>query len=193
MRKIIYAIPMSLDGYIEDRGGRFDWAEPDAELHQHFNDHYDHIDTDLYGRRMWEMMSAYWPTADQDPDAPPLVVDFSRRWQQARHIVFSRHLTSVGHGATLAEGDIAEVVRRLKAEPGKDMSVSGAGLAASFMALDLIDEYWLYVVPVAVGGGKPFFQDLHRQLRLRLLSTRTFSGGVVHLRYAPMREGDAGG
>lgn len=184
MRKIIYSYLVSLDGYLEKPDGSLDWTVPDEQLHQHFNDLEASLGLLIYGRRMYELMSAYWPTADQDPAASPVEVEYAHIWQQKPKLVFSRTLKQVSHNARLdSGGDLAALVRELKAQPGGDISVGGANLAASFMALDLIDEYCLYVHPVILGGGKPMFPPLPKPMQLELLETRQFNSGVVMLRY----------
>ncbi|HTN61318.1 MAG TPA: dihydrofolate reductase family protein [Devosia sp.] len=185
MRKLIYPMSISVDGYIADRNGQFDWAAPNADLHQHWNDHELTIDTLLHGGRMWAMMADYWPVADQDPKASKVERDFSGYWKRAKHVVFSRRLTEVGYGATLIRDNPVEAVRALKAQEGKDMEVGGPGIASVFIASGLIDEFWLYLHPVAVGSGKPYFQHLQGQLDLTLIGTQPFSDGVIQLRYAP--------
>jgi dihydrofolate reductase len=111
------------------------------------------------------------------------VKEYARTWKAKPRLVFSTTLQEVGWNSKLVRGNVAEEVAKLKAQPGNDMSVGGAGLAASFMQLDLIDEYWLYVYPILLGGGKPMFPDLPDRLNLRLLETRAFNRGAVLLRY----------
>jgi dihydrofolate reductase len=183
MGKVIYAMSVSVDGFIETADGDLSWSNPDPELHRHFNELERAISTCLYGRRLYEIMAAFWPTADQDTAAPDFVVEYAGIWKAQKKIVFSRTLTEVGWNAQLFKGDIAEEINRLKAQPGNDMSVGGANLAATFMRLGLIDEYRLYVHPVILGRGKPMFPSLHDRLNLRLIEARTF-GSVVLLRYA---------
>lgn len=178
---------VSLDGYIEGSDGMFDWATPDEALHQHFNEVEREAGVHLYGRRLYEMMR-YWETADTNPGSSAVEREYARRWQQVPTIVFSTTLDRVEGNARLVKGDIAAEVTRLKAQLGKDMHVGGAGLGATFMRLGLIDEYWLYVCPVAVGGGKPFFSASDAPVRLRLIETRTFTSGVVLLRYEPAKD-----
>jgi dihydrofolate reductase len=183
MRKLIYAMTQSLDGYIEDRHGKFDFSVPDTEVHQSFNDLFDHVDTMLHGRRTWELMT-YWFTADQDPDLVPVALDFAKRFQKAKHYAFSRTLTQAGHGATLVSGDAAQTVKALKAQSGGDITVSGPSLASQLTRAGLVDEYWLYFAPVAIGaGGKPFFLDLNDPLELSFIDSHVFSNGTVRLRY----------
>ena len=183
MRRIIYGFSVSLDGFIADRRGGLDWSGPDETLHHHFNEAEQSTGEMLYGRVLYELMSAYWPAADEDPAAPEVVKEYARIWRSKPKVVFSRTLTQVGANSRLVRGGLVEEVARLKAQPGKDMTVGGAGLAASFMQSDLIDEYRLYVHPVILGGGKPMFGPLPRPLALDLLETRTFPGGVSLLRY----------
>ncbi len=183
MRKVIYAMSVSLDGYIEAVNGDLSWSFPDEELHKHFNDRESAIDIHLYGRRLYENMAAYWPTADKDPAAPKLEIEYARIWKDMKKIVFSKTLKKVGWNSQLISENIAEEVNRLKAQPGKDMSVGGPGLASAFMQLGLIDEYRLYVHPIILGGGQPMFRRLRDKISLGLVETHTFGSGVVLLRY----------
>lgn len=185
MRKVIYSMLVSLDGYIADAKGDFSWSEPDEELHRLFNNEQKKASALLYGRRMYELMADFWPTADQLPDVPDYVAEFSRDWRDTEKVVFSTTLDSVGPNARLVRENVAEEVAALKAQPGGDMSVGGAGIAASFTELGLIDEYRLYIHPVAVGAGKPMLQVLGDPLKLKLVGTRAFDSGVVELRYQP--------
>jgi dihydrofolate reductase len=183
MRKIIYAFSVSLDGYIEASDGDISWTYIDEELHQHFNEQEAKTGIALYGRHMYELMSAYWPTADEDPSALKVEVDYASIWKNMPKVVFSTTLDKVEWNARLVKENIADEVNSLKLQPGNDMSVGGAGLAASLMQLDLIDEYWLYVNPIILGGGKPMFPQLPHKSKLRLIETHTFSNGVVLLKY----------
>jgi dihydrofolate reductase len=183
MRKVIYGLNLSLDGFIEDRNGSLNWSNPDEELHKHFNELESTFDFHLYGRGLYENMAAFWPTADEDPSAPDFVIEYARIWKSIPNVVFSTSLDQVGWNSRLVRGNIAGEVNQLKEGPGKDLSVAGAGLASTFMQLGLIDEYWLYVHPVILGGGKPMFHQLHDKINLKLVETRTFGSGVVLLRY----------
>ena len=185
MRKVIYIISVSLDGFIEAADGDLSWSFPDAELHQHFNDLEAETGTALYGRGLYENMSAFWPTAGQDPSAPAVEVEYARIWKAKPKVVFSKTLKEVGWNSRLVSGDAAEEVRRLKAQPGKDMTVGGAGLAASLLGLGLVDECRLYVHPVVLGSGKPAFGGLHGRVDLVLVEAYTFGSGVVRLTYRP--------
>ena len=179
MRKVIYGMSVSLDGYIEAADGDLSWSDPDAELHRHFNERERTIDTYLYGRRLYENMTAYWPTADENPAAPEYEKEYARIWRSKKKIVFSKTLTRVEGNSELAQGDVAEEVRRLKALPGLDMSLGGANLAATFIRLGLIDEYQLYLRPVLLGGGKPMFPQLRDRVDLKLSEVHQFGSGVV--------------
>jgi dihydrofolate reductase len=183
MRKVTYGMSVSLDGFIEAPDGDLSWYFPVEELHQHYNDREAMIDTYLYGRRLYENMAAFWPTADGNPTAPQVEIEYARIWKSKPKIVFSKTLDHVGWNSRLVKGNIAEEVKQLKEQPGKEMSVGGAGLASSFMQLGLIDEYWLYVQPVILGGGKPMFGRLDEEINLQLVETRRFGSGVVLLRY----------
>ena len=183
MRKVIYSFSVSLDGYIEGPGGDIEWAAPGEELHRHFNETEREVGAAFYGRRLYENMSAYWPTADEDPLATPEVIEYAGIWRRMQKVVFSTTLESVDWNSELLRDGIAEKVAAMKAQPGKDMSVGGASLASAFMNLGLIDEFRLYVYPVILGAGKPMFQGVERKIDLRLLETRTFGSGVVLLRY----------
>lgn len=189
MRRLIYSMLTSLDLYVEGPDGHFDWATPDAELHRHFNDAYASMSTHLYGRRMWETMGGYWPTAGADPDAAPETVEFARLWNAGEHIVFSRSLQAVEHGARLVRDGAVEAVRALKAGEGTDIDVGGPGLASTLLRAGLVDEIQAYVNPVVLGGGKPFLPAVATQFDLLLLGAQAFSGGVVLLRYAPRSAG----
>lgn len=183
MRKVIYSMGVSLDGYIEGPNRELDWSAPDEELHRFWNDQAREIGTSLYGRRMYELMADYWPTAHAKPSAPAYEVEFAQIWRDMPKIVFSTTLEKVDWNSRLVRANIAEEVTKLKAQPGKDMDVGGATLASTFMRLGLIDEYRPVVHPVVLGGGRPFFPALENPMSLRLVETRTFGSGVVYLRY----------
>jgi dihydrofolate reductase len=184
MGKLIYGFNVSVDGYIADAQGNIDWSDPCDELHQYWNDFERETAVSLYGRRLYELMSAYWPTADETPDATPLIVDFAQIWRDMPKVVFSRTLQSVDWNSRLERGDPVEVVTKLKAETDGQLEVAGATLAAPIVQAGLVDEYRLLVAPTAVGGGTPFFPTLPSWISLRLVENRTFPGGVVLLRYA---------
>ena len=181
MGKLIYAALASLDGYIEDEQGRFDWAEPDEEVHAFANELQRPIDTYLYGRRLYETMAA-WETLGSAGDAPVLR-EFGELWRAADKVVYSTELESVSTARTRIERHFdPAAVRELKAAAAGDLAVGGAALAASAFAAGLVDELHLLLVPVLVGGGKQALPDGVR-LQLAHEEERTFSSGVVYLRY----------
>jgi dihydrofolate reductase len=183
VRKLIYSMNPSLDGFIVGPDGGFDWSAPDDELHRFHNEQVREVGVHLLGRRLYETM-VYWETADQDPGISDTVREFAGIWQALPKIVFSSTLDAVEGNTRLATGSLAEEVARLKEEPGKDLAVGGAGLAASAIQQGLVDEFRLFVHPVVVGGGTPFFPPLERQIDLELVETRTFGSRVVYLRYS---------
>ena len=182
MGKLIYSLSVSLDGFAESSSHSLDWAEIDEELHTFFNDQSREMSASLYGRRMYELMFGYWPTASADPAAAPAEVEFAGIWKRIPRIVFSTTLDQVDPGSRLVRSDAAEEVARLKAQPG-DMDVGGPTLASTLMRAGLIDEYRLFVHPIILGAGTPFFTALDARVPLKLLETRTFGSGVVYLRY----------
>jgi len=186
MRKVIFTMSVSVDGFIETASGDISWSAPDPELQHHVIDRESAIDTHLYGRRLYETMAAYWPTADENPSAPEFDIEYARIWKEKREIVFSKTLAQVGSDCQLFKGSIAEEINALKAQPGKDMFVGGPNLASTFMKLGLIDEYWLYVYPIILGSGKPMFPQLGDRIDLKLIETRRFGSGVVLLKLAKM-------
>jgi dihydrofolate reductase len=182
MRKLIYSMGVSLDGFIAGPDGEFDWAAPDEELHRFHNQQTREIGAHLCGRRLYEVMS-YWETVDETSPAPEHVLEFARIWKALPKIVFSKTLERVEGNATLVRDGAAGEVARLKEQPGKDLAVGGAGLASSLIKLGLVDEYRLFVSPAVVGGGTPFFPALEERIDLELVETRSFSSRVVYARY----------
>ncbi|MEA5079365.1 MAG: dihydrofolate reductase family protein [Anaerolineaceae bacterium] len=189
MCKVIYAMSVSLDGFIETGDGDLDWGMPDEALHRHFNEQDRMTDVALYGRRLYETMAVFWPNVDDDSDYPEYILEYARIWKNLPKVVFSSTLKEVGWNSRLAKGDLATEVKQLKDQPGERISVGGATLAASLTALGLIDEYWLYVSPVVLGSGKPFFGAQSGRINLKLIESHTFGCGVVLLKYERVREG----
>jgi dihydrofolate reductase len=183
MSKLFYSMSVSLDGFVAPPDGSLDFVHIDDELHQLFNEEARSVGTMLYGRRMYELLAAYWPTGDQDPDATPVMHDFARIWRDKPKVVFSKSLDKVEWNSRLVRGDVVDEVRRLKQLPDNDMDVGGPTLALLLIETDLIDEYRMYVNPVVLGAGLAYFPRLAQPHQLRLLETRRFSGGVVYLRY----------
>ena len=184
MRKVIFTMSVSVDGFIETGSGDISWSTPDLELQHHFIDRESTIDTHLYGRRLYETMVAYWPTADENPSAPEFDIEYARIWKGKRKIVFSKTLAQVGSTCQLFRGNISEEINKLKTRPGQDMFVGGPNLASTFMKLGLIDEYCLYVYPIILGSGKPMFPQLGDRINLTLIETHRFGSGVVLLKLA---------
>jgi dihydrofolate reductase len=184
MRKLIYSMMVSLDGFVETAAGKIhDSLVPDAELHRFCNQQARDMGGFLYGRRMHEMME-WWRTSSTEPPTPPHAIEFARIWRQKPKYVFSRTLEPVPHDdVTLVRDHVDEHVARLKEQPGDDLGVGGPQLAAGLMRAGLVDEVRLIAMPVVLGGGKPFFPPLDRPLPARLVETRTFGSGAVYLRY----------
>ena len=184
MGRLIYSMSVSLDGFVETPSRSLDWVQVDEELHAFFNDEAREMRAFLYGRRMYELMSDYWPTAEDDPAATPAMLEFARIWKEKPKVVFSRSLETAEWNSRLVRDDAVHEVSRLKTQPGFDMDVGGPTTAAPLIRAGLIDEYHLFVQPMILGAGTPFFPGLDDRLRLKLLETRTFRSGVVYLRYA---------
>ena len=181
MRKLIYSMTVSLDGFIAGGDGAIDWSVPDEELFLLHTQHVREIGVQLCGRRLYETM-VYWETAEESPLVAE-EVEFAQIWKALPKVVFSTTLQSVVGNTRLASGGVDEEVSRLKEQPGKDIGVGGAGLARACMELGLIDEYRLFVSPVILGGGTPYFPALDKRINLELVETKTFGSRVVYLRY----------
>jgi dihydrofolate reductase len=182
MAKLIYAAIASLDGYVEDEEGRFDWAMPDEEVHAFVNDLERPIGTYLYGRRMYETM-VFWETGSTEADEPAVFSDYAGIWRAAEKIVYSRTLQTVSSARTRIERDFdPDAVRRLKQSSGADIAIGGAELAGHAIGARLVDECHLFLCPIVVGGGKRALRDNVRA-QLELLDERRFRNGVVHLHY----------
>jgi dihydrofolate reductase len=183
MRKLVYSMGVSLDGFITDGDGAIDWTMPDEELHRFHNQQGREAGMHLYGRGLYEAMTV-WETRDQDPDADEVELEWAAIWKQLPKVVFSTTLESVEGNARLVRGDAVAEVARLKEEPGEGaLGVGGAGLAASLVRAGLVDEYGLFVYPVVLGAGTPFFPTVEDRISLELVETRTFGSRVVYLRY----------
>jgi dihydrofolate reductase len=179
MAKLIYTAIMSLDGYVADEDGNFDWAEPDPEVHAFVNDLERRIGTYLYGRRLYEVMVA-WETIT---DEQPFVHDYAEIWRSADKIVYSRTLETASSERTRIERSFdPDAVRQMKGAADRDISVGGPGLAAQAIRAGLVDEIHLFLAPIVVGGGN---RALPNEVRvpLELLDERRFGNGMVHLHY----------
>ena len=181
MSKLIYSAIASLDGYVADVDGNFDWAEPDEEVHSLVNDLARPVGTYLYGRRMYEVMVS-WETLPLE-DQPPYIRDWAELWRAADKIVYSRTLEDVSSERTRIERHFdPETIRRMKAERERDLTVGGPELASHALRAGLVDECQLFVAPAIVGGGQRSLPDDVR-LDLELVVERRFDNGVVYLRY----------
>lgn len=177
--RLIYSALASLDGYVEDERGKFDWAAPDEEVHAFVNDLERRVGTHLYGRRMYETM-VFWETMDDDH---PVMRDYAQIWRAAEKVVYSRSLEAASSARTRIEREFEpEAVQGLKESAASDLSIGGPELAAEAIRAGLVDEYHLFLAPVLVGGGKRALPDGVR-LELELIEERRFSGGFVYLRY----------
>ena len=182
MGKLIYASIASLDGYVEDEEGKFNWAPPDEEVHAFVNDLERPIGAYLYGRRMYETM-VFWETASTEADEPSVFYDYAEIWQEAEKVVYSRTLQTVSSARTRIEREFdPDAVRQLKQSSEADIAVAGAELAGQAIGAGLVDECHLFLCPVVVGGGKRALPDNVRA-QLELLDERRFGNGVVHLHY----------
>jgi dihydrofolate reductase len=180
MRKLIFSMSMSLDGFVAGPGGDISWGAPDEELHRFHNDRVRQLGGHLLGRRLYETM-LYWE--NEDPTWGPIEHDFAAIWQPLPKIVYSTTLDEVVGNARLERELVAGEIEELKQQPGKDIEVGGASLAATLTSLGLIDEYQLFVCPVVLGAGTPYFGPLEQKIDLELVETRTFASKVVYLRY----------
>jgi dihydrofolate reductase len=182
MVRLIYSVIESLDGYVADESGNFDWAAPDEEVHTFVNDLERRVGTHLYGRRMYETM-VYWETAHTQPDQPEFIQDYARIWQAAGKIVYSKTLHAARSARTRIERDFdPEAVRKMKAAAASDITVGGPNLAAHAFQAGLVDELQVLVAPIVVGGGNRSLPEGVR-MKLELIDERRFQSGLVHLRY----------
>ena len=183
MRKIVLSMSVSVNGFFEGPNREIDWHLVDEEVHSYVNRRLKKMGGFLEGRVSWELMAGFWPTADADPASTPAMVEFAGIWRDMPKIVYSRTLQQAGWNTTIVRQVVVDEVRALKAEPGGDLVVGGADLAATFRANDLIDEYCLYVHPVLLGRGKSLFAPEDARTPLDLIETKAFGNGVVMLRY----------
>lgn len=182
MSKLVYTAITSLDGYIADASGNFDWAAPDEAVHRYVNQLERSIGTYLYGRRMYDTM-VYWETAHTEAEQSSVEREYTEIWQAADKVVYSRALEAVSSARTRIEREFdPAAVRQLLASAAQDVSVSGPHLAAEAIRAGLVDELRLFINPVVVGGGTPALPD-YVQLGLQLLDEQRFADGVVYLRY----------
>lgn len=186
MRRLTYGMNVSRDGYIAGPGGDLGWSAPSDELFAWWSDRVGATGLALYGRRLWEGMSATWPTVAEQPGATPAHLEYARRWVDMPKVVFSSTLGSVGWNARLVAGDALAEIRRLKDGDGGPLDIAGATLAAVAVRAGLVDEYAIVTHPALVGGGTPYLPPLDAHatpVALELVETRVFPGGVVLTRY----------
>ena len=183
MGKLIYLMNVSLDGFVARPDGSVDWTVVDDELHSWFNEHMRDVSASLYGRRLYEVMAAYWPTGDTDPNGSDVTREYARVWQATPRVVFSRTLDSVDHNSRLARGDVEEELAAVRREFDGDIEVGGPTLAAEFIRRGLVDEFGLVIHPVVLGTGKPYFPELESPIPLRKTATKRFDSGAVYVGY----------
>jgi dihydrofolate reductase len=175
---------VSIDGYTSGPNGEFDWPIVDPELHQYFIDELRPMDAFLYGRKIFEMMAYYWPTADTDPASNKFQVEYARIWKPMPKVVFSTTLEEADWNTRLVSDNLVEEVTALKQQAGHGLVLfGGSNIAATLFELDLIDEFRLFVYPVALGGGTPVFPAAAQRRNMQLVQARTFDEAVVHLHY----------
>ncbi|GLB69591.1 dihydrofolate reductase family protein [Arthrobacter mangrovi] len=194
MRRLSYGMNVTLDGYIAAHGPSrtsppddISWSVPSDDLFQWWLDRERANSLSLYGRKLWETMSSYWPSGDQQPNATSAQIEFARNWRDTPKVVFSSTIDKVDWNTRLVAGDAAAEITRLKAEDGGPIAIGGATLARSAMRAGLIDEYLLVTHPVLVGGGTPFFAALDSWVNVDLVETKAFPGGVLLTRYETRR------
>ncbi len=186
MGKLIYMISVSLDGFAATSDGGVQWGNVDEELHAWFNDQTRSIDASLYGRRMYELMAAHWPTAEEDPSSTEVEREFARLWTAMPKIVFSRTLDHVEHNGRLVRVDVGTVLDHVRGEFDGNLDIGGPNLAGQFIRRGLVDEYRLVVHPVVLGRGLPFWPELDAPLKLELVEAPSFSSGSEARTYLPV-------
>ena len=185
MGKLIYLLNVSIDGFVEAPDGSLAWTTIDDEIHTWFNDQMRRLAGTIYGRRLYEVMAAHWPTAEDDPTVTDVEREFARIWNRMPKFVFSSTLDRVEHNARLVHGDVGTVLEELRREFDGDLGVAGPNIAGQFVRRGLVDEYRLVVHPVVLGAGKPFWPELDAPLPLRLVETRAFASGVEFRSFVP--------
>ena len=185
MGKLIYLLNVSADGFIETREHSLEWTTVDEEIHTWFNDQMQALDATMYGRRLYELMAAHWPTGEEDPTSTPAMREFARIWNPLPKIVFSSSLDHVEHNSRLVRGDVEPVLEELRREFDGDIGVAGANLAGQFVRRGLVDEYRLVIHPVVLGTGTPYWPELDAPLKLKPLEKHTFTSGAEYRSYVP--------
>ena len=182
MRKLIYGMIVSVDGFIEDRNGKIEWTTPDEEIHRHFNTLERDTVLHLCGRKLYEVME-FWRTAEQTQSLNDYEIEFARLYLSKSKVVYSKTLEKVAPGDNLIREIDIEYIKNQKKLPGEYISIGGADLAGSFMQLNLIDEIRLYILPIVLGGGKPMFHSQQHKFNMKLVETKNFESGMILLRY----------
>jgi dihydrofolate reductase len=186
MRNVVLSMQVSLDGFIARANGELDWHLVDGEFNEYARDLLDSFDTLVFGRVTYELMASYWPTATTND---PVEARIAERLNTLPKVVFSRTLRKVEwKNSSLAHGGVAEEIRKMKEQPGKDIGIGGTSLVSALAPLGLIDDYRILVVPVVLGSGKPLFKDVKKSISLRLRETKTFGSGLVLLAYQPEKK-----
>ncbi len=184
MRKLIVSVHISLDGFVAGPNGEMDWIHVDDELFDYISKLTGQSDAAIYGRVTYQMMDAYWPTAADQPDASKHDIEHSEWYNRVEKYVLSDTLTELKPKTTFLSGDIAEKVGSIKVQSGEKLLMFGSPTAAqTLMRLNLVDELWLFVNPVLLGRGIPFYKDLSQMKRLHLIESHVFSSGVTELHY----------
>jgi dihydrofolate reductase len=184
MRALSLWMQVSLDGFTEGPNGEFDWPIVDEALNRYFIDELRPMDAFLYGRKVYELMAYFWPTADTNPASNPHQVEYAQLWKPMPKVVFSRTLSEAEWNTRVVSDNLVEEISALKEEPGHGLVLfGGAEIAATLMRHDLIDEFRLFVHPVVLGGGTPLFPAAEHRIGLTLVQARTFDSAVVHLHY----------
>ena len=184
MGRLIYTLNTSVDGFVETTDHGLDWSVGDDELLGWFTHRARGLDASLYGRRLYETMSSYWPTAHTDPAVTETGLEFQRQWLRIPKIVFSSTLDSVDWNSRLVRGDVGDELALLREEFDGDFEVGGATLAAEFIRRGLVDRFELITHPVIIGSGTPYLPHLDERIRLRLTDSRAFACGVMYRGYA---------
>jgi dihydrofolate reductase len=183
MGRLIYTLNTSLDGYVETPDHGLEWSVADDELHGWFVERYRRISASLYGRRLYQLMSAHWPFVEEDPGANETTREYGRNWVRTPKIVFSTTLPSVDWNSRLVSGDVGEHLARVREEFDGDMEVAGPNLAAQFVRRGLVDRFEVVVHPVILGAGTPYLPPVDAPIRLRHTDTQVFGSGITYLGY----------
>lgn len=173
----------SLDGFISREDGSLDWGTPDEELHRYYNEKARRLSAFLHGRRMYELMASFWPTPEAISSSLDYIAEFAKTWTEKPKVLFSRTVKSADFNTRVVNDRLAEEVTKMKQESDGDLAVGGASIAAYLQGLGLVDEYHLFVHPVALGRGVPLWPADGGEVKLRLMETHTFTSGIIFLRY----------